>query len=105
MNIIVAARCGWDTLKTRRGSGPARLGSGASFEAEARGFIDWVRSAPLTGAIDSILMPGDPERRSRKERAGAVPVDGGTLLQLDEAAEAIARARGRSPGPLSAAVP
>ena len=82
---------------------PARLGSGASFEAEARGFIDWVRSAPLTGAIDSILMPGDPERRSRKERAGAVPVDGGTLLQLDEAAAAIAR--GRSPGPLSAAVP
>ena len=84
---------------------PARLGSGASFEAEARGFIDWVRSAPLTGAIDSILMPGDPERRSRKERAEAVPVDGGTLLQLDEAAAAIAGARGRSPGPLSAAAP
>jgi uncharacterized oxidoreductase len=84
---------------------PARLGSGAWFEAEARGFIDWVRSAPLTGAIDSILMPGDPERRSRKERAQAVPVDGGTLLQLDEAAAAIARARGGSPGPLSAAVP
>src|SRR6266850_2807195 len=84
---------------------PARLGSGASFEAEARSFIDWVRSAPLTGAIDSILMPGDPERRSRKERAQAVPVDGGTLQQLDEAAAAIARARGGSPGPLSAAVP
>src|SRR6266850_95997 len=84
---------------------PARLGSGASFEAEARGLNDWVRSAPLTGAIDSILMPGDPERRSRKERAQAVPVDGGTLQQLDEAAGAIARARGGSPGPLSAAVP
>jgi hydroxycarboxylate dehydrogenase B len=84
---------------------PARLGSGASFEAEARSFIDWVRSSPLTGAIDSILMPGDPERRSREQRAEAVPVDGGTLLELDEAATAIARARGRSPGPLSAAVP
>ena len=69
---------------------PRRLGSGASFEAEARSFIDWVRSAPLTGAIDSILMPGDPERRSRMERVEAVPVDGGTLAELDEAAEAYA---------------
>jgi len=84
---------------------PGRLGSGASFEAEARSFIDWVRSAPLTGAVDSILMPGDPERRSRKERAEAVPVDGGTLAELDEAAAAIARARGSSPGPLSTLVP
>jgi uncharacterized oxidoreductase len=59
----------------------------------------------LTGAIDSILMPGDPERRSRKERSEAVPVDGGTLAELDEAAAAIRRARGGSPGPLSAIVP
>jgi hydroxycarboxylate dehydrogenase B len=81
---------------------PGRLGAGSSFETEARGFIEWVRSAPLTGATDSILMPGDPERRSRKARAQAVPVDGGTLAQLDEASMAIARARGESPGPLSA---
>ena len=83
---------------------PARLGSGSAFESEARAFIDWVRSAPLSGEIDSILMPGDPERRSRKARALAVPVDSGTLAQLDGAAEAIALARGRSPGPLSASL-
>jgi hydroxycarboxylate dehydrogenase B len=81
---------------------PARLDSGNGFETEARAFIDWVRSAPLSGEIDAILMPGDPERRTRKARASGVPVDAGTLGQLDGAAEAIARTRGRSPGPLSA---
>src|SRR5256885_13140775 len=39
---------------------PARLGAGASFEAEARGFIDLGRSAPLSRAVDSILMARDP---------------------------------------------
>ena len=77
---------------------PARLGSGESFETEARSFVEWVRSARLSGAIDAILMPGDPERRSRRARAEAVPIDGATLAELDEAAEAIARATGRSPG-------
>lgn len=81
---------------------PARLGSAGSFETEARSFVEWVKSAPLSGAVDSIQMPGDPERRSRKERAAAIPIDSGTLLQLDSAAAAIATARGHSPGPLSA---
>ena len=47
-------------------------------------------------------MPGDPERRSRKQRAAAVPIDRETLAQLDEAATAIGRTKGGSPGPLSA---
>ena len=81
---------------------PARLGAGDAFEREARAFIEWVESAPLSGAIDAILMPGDPERRARRERARAVPIDSGTLGELDQAAAAIARASGRSPGPLSA---
>jgi len=65
---------------------PEKLGPGSSFEQEARSFIDWVQSAPLSGAIDAILMPGDPERRSRQARAAAVPIDEGTLAELAEAA-------------------
>ena len=80
---------------------PARLGAGDAFEREARAFVQWVESAPKSGVIDAILMPGDPERRSREERAQSVPIDGETLAQLDQAAAAIARERGRSPGPLS----
>jgi len=80
---------------------PSRLGAADAFEREARAFIEWVESAPLSGAIDAILMPGDPERRSRKERAEAIPIDAETLSQLDAGAEAIERTRSRSPGPLS----
>jgi uncharacterized oxidoreductase len=79
---------------------PQRLGTGGSFENEARGFIDWVKSAQLSGPQE-ILVPGDPERRSRKERALKIPVDAGTLTQLDAAAQAIESATGKSPGPLS----
>lgn len=80
---------------------PARLGAGEAFEREARSFIEWVQSAPLSGAIEKILMPGDPERRSRKQRAEAIPIDGETLAQLDAAAAAIGRAKGKAPGPVS----
>ncbi|MGZ6124403.1 MAG: malate/lactate/ureidoglycolate dehydrogenase [Myxococcales bacterium] len=80
---------------------PQRLGPAEPFEREARSFIEWVRSAPLSGAIDSILMPGEPERDSRKVRAAAIPVDGATLAQLDESSALLARTKGRSPGPLS----
>ena len=80
---------------------PSRLGTGGTFEAEARAFVEWVESAPLSGVLESILMPGDPERRSRQARAQAVPIDGGTLTQLDAAAQAVERATGKSPGLLS----
>jgi len=82
---------------------PAALGALAPFEAEARSFIDWVRSAPLSGSLDAILMPGEPERRSRRERARGIPIDPESLAQLDEASATIAREKGRSPGPLSRA--
>ena len=35
------------------------------------------------------MMPGDPERRARAERAQGMPVDLGTLADLDAAAQAI----------------
>ncbi len=49
---------------------PSRLGTGGTFEAEARAFVEWVESAPLSGVLESILMPGDPERRSTGESPG-----------------------------------
>jgi uncharacterized oxidoreductase len=39
-------------------------------------------------------MPGDPERASRKARAQRMPVDNGTLAELDTAAAAVSGARG-----------
>ncbi len=81
---------------------PARMGTGDRFEQEARAFVQWVESAPLSGAVDRIMMPGDPERRSRAARAQQVPIDPGTMAQLDGAAAAVAKRFGQGPGPCSA---
>lgn len=81
---------------------PKRLGTGALFENEVRTFIEWVESAPLSGDVDRIMMPGDPERRARQSRAVELPVDAGTMAQLDAAAAMIAERFGASPGPCSA---
>ncbi len=35
------------------------------------------------------MMPGDPERRARAERAQGLPIDHGTLAELDEAARIV----------------
>jgi uncharacterized oxidoreductase len=68
---------------------PARFGAAEHFENEAREFIDYVQSARRTLADSPIEVPGDAERRYRRERASALPVDTGTLRTLDEAAAAI----------------
>lgn len=80
---------------------PQRLGTAERFGAETRAFVDWVRSARLSGEVDRIMVPGEPERRMRAERAARLALDPTTLGQLDEAAAKIAAARGRGPGPLS----
>jgi uncharacterized oxidoreductase len=68
---------------------PNRIGPAERFAAEARDFTEWVQSAPLSGATDRIMMPGDPERRARAERAQGLPIDLGTLEELDQAARLV----------------
>ena len=81
---------------------PLRIGGGTMFSDELQAFMEWVRSAPPRGDGGAVLTPGDPERATRRARAQAIPVDAGTLAQMDAAAEAIRQARGAAPGPLSA---
>jgi uncharacterized oxidoreductase len=83
---------------------PTRMGGGTMFGEELQAFMDWVRSAPLRedGDGGAVLMPGEPEAMMRRERAAAVPVDAGTVAQMDAAAVAIQNLRGVSPGPVSA---
>ncbi|SNT23912.1 uncharacterized oxidoreductase [Noviherbaspirillum humi] len=81
---------------------PQRMGTADLFGGEFSAFVDWVKSAPLQDGSDGILLPGDPERAMRKARAEAVPIDDGTMQQMDQAAAQVQQAKGRSPGPLSA---
>jgi uncharacterized oxidoreductase len=75
---------------------PSRFGAAEHFEQEAREFIEYVQSARRTDPEAPIEMPGDAERRYRKERARALPIDAGTLRTLDDAARAINEMRGTS---------
>lgn len=81
---------------------PQRMGALDGFGEEFKAFAEWVQSAPVQEGSEGVLMPGDPERRTRRERAERVPIDDGTLAQMDAAAGKLAQARGQSPGALSA---
>jgi len=81
---------------------PARFGTQSVFEQSTHDFVEWVKSARLAEGFDEILMPGDPERRTRAARANAVPIDEGTIAEMDQAAATVAAAQGgKGPGPLS----
>jgi uncharacterized oxidoreductase len=62
---------------------PAKLGTQASFEAEARTFVDWLRQSPAGEGSDGVQLAGEPERKARiaRERDG-VTVDDGTWAEL-----------------------
>jgi uncharacterized oxidoreductase len=80
---------------------PARLNDMQRFGAEVNAFVEWVQSSRLRDGDEPVLMPGDPERASRRARAQRLPVDSGTLAELDEAAAAVSKARGVVLPPLS----
>ncbi|WP_439685402.1 malate/lactate/ureidoglycolate dehydrogenase [Cupriavidus oxalaticus] len=80
---------------------PQRLGTSTSFGGEVQAFADWIRSSRQQCGQAGIALPGEPERQRRRERAEAIPVDSGTLAQLDDAAARVQSVRGASPGPLS----
>ena len=71
---------------------PARLSDQQLFGAEVNAFVDWVQSAKLRDDAEPILVPGDPERASRRARAERMPMDSGTLAEMDAAAAAVSRA-------------
>jgi len=80
---------------------PRRMGTADMFSAEVNAYVDWVQSAPVREGFEKIMLPGEPEQLSRLARAEWVPIDSGTLQQMDDAAAAVQLARGTSPGPLS----
>jgi uncharacterized oxidoreductase len=66
---------------------PARFGPRADFEAEVARLFAFVRSAPLAAGAREILIPGEPEARTERERrAGGVPVEDETWRQIRECA-------------------
>lgn len=65
---------------------PAATGSAEGFVTEAEAYLDYVRAADLREGFEEVLMPGDPEKRSRAARSDAIPIDDATLDLLRGAA-------------------
>lgn len=66
---------------------PAALAGRDVLATEAGDFLDYVRSSGLRSGFDEVLIPGEPEQRSRQRREAAIPVDDGTLKELRWAAD------------------
>lgn len=58
---------------------PAAFGSADEMAREAQKFVGYVRSSRPATAGQDVLIPGDPERRTREQRtADGIPLPGGT---------------------------
>ena len=65
---------------------PAALMGRDNLAGQALDYLEFVRSSALRDGFDEVLMPGEPEARSRVARAGGVSVDATTMSELRDAA-------------------
>jgi len=64
---------------------PAAFDDVSAFEERATGFYDYIKRLKPVDGTDEVLMPGEPELRSREERsANGIDVDEETVRQLIE---------------------
>ena len=69
---------------------PSALGDIDYFQSELTGITDYVKSARPALGVDSVMVPGDPERRSMAERrATGIPIDDRTWREILDSAEVV----------------
>lgn len=66
---------------------PNSLTTTEALFSEASAFLEYVKGSRVRSGFDEVLLPGEPEQRSRNRRATAVPVDAGSISELRDAAE------------------
>lgn len=72
---------------------PGRLGTRASFEAEALAFVDWLRQSPPAPGSEGVLLAGEPERRARAERErDGIRIDEQTWAEIVQAGRKVGAA-------------
>ena len=77
---------------------PARFGDRAWMEEEMEAHIGWVKSSPPRPGVDTVMIAGDPERRSRQKRIETgIPIDATSWGELVEAAGTVGLPRAEIP--------
>jgi hydroxycarboxylate dehydrogenase B len=61
-------------------------GGTAARPADVSGLVGWIKSSRVRDGFGEILVPGELEARTRRERAGMVPLDATTVGALEELA-------------------
>jgi len=66
---------------------PAKFGTRAAYEREARAYLDWLRQSPPAPGFDRVRIAGEPEREYSAERErNGIPVDDETWKEIRGAA-------------------
>lgn len=74
---------------------PVKLGTQASFEQEARAFIEWLRQSPPGAGFDAVQIAGEPERKARAARESeGIWLDDATWSEIVEAGRKVGVAVG-----------
>ncbi|MGI9492368.1 MAG: malate/lactate/ureidoglycolate dehydrogenase [Geminicoccaceae bacterium] len=69
---------------------PDRLAGGNAIAEDIDRLTDWLKASKPINPGGEILMPGEPEKRSKAKReANGIPLDDNTLSQIKEAAEGV----------------
>ena len=69
---------------------PQRLGGRDVMAEEARNFAEWVRASPPADGVETVLLPGEPERQRKKKRlADGILIDPNTWNEVLAAAESV----------------
>ncbi len=69
---------------------PVALGTARAFYDEVDAMVRFAKASPPAPGTEAVLVPGDPERRARRERlANGIPVDAGTWSVVGEAARSV----------------
>jgi uncharacterized oxidoreductase len=73
---------------------PAPSGTRTQASAEVEAFIDWLKSSRPLGQGGEVLVPGEPERRTRRSRTSeGVPLDDTSWADIVRTAEEVGLAR------------
>jgi len=67
---------------------PKGLGARETFDEEATAMLNYIYDSKPAEGVDAVLVPGDPERRSKAQRlAGGIDVDENTWVEFTKAGE------------------
>jgi uncharacterized oxidoreductase len=69
---------------------PSALGNLQGFVEEAKKLVAYIKQTPPAEGVDSVLIPGEPERLSKQRRLkDGIPIDATTWKQLTDTAQSL----------------